>query len=133
MEKNIRRSAARPGEYSTWGYRCSYGFGYYEMLQFCEDIGAKAMFVCNVGLGCQFRMGDACPEDKISYYLDDCMDAIEYALGDVTTEWGKRRTADGHAEPFPLQYVEIGNENWGSRSIVVLICSIRPLRRSIRS
>lgn len=27
--------------YSTWGYRCSYGFGYYEMLQFCEDINAK--------------------------------------------------------------------------------------------
>lgn len=113
MEKTLGDPAARPGEYSTWGYRCSYGFGYYEMLQFCEDIGAKAMFVCNVGLGCQFRMGDACPEDKISYYLDDCMDAIEYALGDVTTEWGKRRTADGHAEPFPLQYVEIGNENWG--------------------
>lgn len=113
MEKTLGDPAARPGEYSTWGYRCSYGFGYYEMLQFCEDIGAKAMFVCNVGLGCQFRMGDACPDDKISYYLDDCMDAIEYALGDVTTEWGKRRAADGHAEPFPLQYVEIGNENWG--------------------
>ena len=112
-KKTLGDPAARPGEYSTWGYRCSYGFGYYEMLQFCEDIGAKAMFVCNVGLGCQFRMGDACPEDKISYYLDDCMDAIEYALGDVTTEWGKRRAADGHAEPFPLQYVEIGNENWG--------------------
>ena len=91
------------------------------------------MFVCNVGLGCQFRMGDACPDDKISYYLDDCMDAIEYALGDVTTEWGKRRAADGHAEPFPLQYVEIGNETGDRNTIVVLICSIRPLRRSIRS
>ena len=59
-KKTLGDPAARPGEYSTWGYRCSYGFGYYEMLQFCEDIGAKAMFVCNVGLGCQFRMGDAC-------------------------------------------------------------------------
>lgn len=26
---------------------------------------------------------------------------------------GARRVADGHPEPFPLQYVEIGNENWG--------------------
>lgn len=83
------------------------------MLQFCEDIGAKAMYVCNVGLGCQFRMGDACPEDEIAFYMDDCMDAIEYALGDETTEWGARRAADGHPAPFPLQYVEIGNENWG--------------------
>lgn len=112
-KKTLGDPAARPGEYSTWGYRCSYGFGYYEMLQFCEDIGAKAMYVCNVGLGCQFRMGDACPENEIAFYIDDCMDAIEYALGDETTEWGARRAADGHPAPFPLQYVEIGNENWG--------------------
>lgn len=113
-KKTLGDPAARPGEYSTWGYRCSYGFGYYEMLQFCEDIGAKAMYVCNVGLGCQFRMGDACPKHEMDFYLDDCMDAIEYALGDETTEWGARRVADGHPAPFPLQYVEIGNENWGS-------------------
>lgn len=113
MEEVSGRSCARSGEYSTWGYRCSYGFGYHEMLQFCEDIDAKAMFVCNVGLGCQYRMGDASPESKIAYYLDDCMDAIEYAIGDVTTEWGAKRAEQGHPEPFPLQYVEIGNENWG--------------------
>ena len=112
-KKTLGDPAARPGEYSTWGYRCSYGFGYYEMLQFCEDIGAKAMYVCNVGLGCQFRMGDACEESEIGYYIDDCMDAIEYAIGDSTTEWGARRIEDGHPAPFPLQYVEIGNENWG--------------------
>ncbi len=112
-KKTLGDPAARPGEYSTWGYRCSYGFGYYEMLQFCEDIGAKAMYVCNVGLGCQFRMGDACAEHDIDFYIDDCMDAIEYALGDEATEWGARRAADGHPAPFPLQYVEIGNENWG--------------------
>lgn len=113
-KKTLGDPAARPGEYSTWGYRCSYGFGYYEMLQFCEDIQAKAMFVCNVGLGCQYRMGDASPESRIAYYLDDCMDAIEYAIGDVKTEWGAKRAEQGHPEPFPLQYVEIGNENFGA-------------------
>ncbi|WP_294606868.1 alpha-L-arabinofuranosidase C-terminal domain-containing protein [uncultured Bacteroides sp.] len=112
-KKTLGDPAARPGEYSTWGYRCSYGFGYHEMLQFCEDINADAMFVCNVGLGCQYRMGDASPEDKIAYYLDDCMDAIEYAIGDVTTEWGAKRAEQGHPDTFPLKYVEIGNENWG--------------------
>lgn len=112
-KKTLGDPAARPGEYSTWGYRCSYGFGYYEMLQFCEDIGAKAMYVCNVGIGCQFRMGDACPEHEIDFFIDDCLDAIEYAIGDTNTTWGARRAADGHPAPFPLQYVEIGNENWG--------------------
>lgn len=112
-KKTLGDPAARPGEYSTWGYRCSYGFGYYEMLQFCEDINADAMFVCNVGMACQLRMADASPEDRIAYYLDDCMDAIEYALGPVTSEWGAKRAEWGHPEPFPLKYVEIGNENWG--------------------
>ena len=112
-KKTLGDPASRSGEYSTWGYRCSYGFGYHEMLQFCEDINADAMFVCNVGLGCQYRMGDASSESKIAYYLDDCMDAIEYALGDVTTEWGAKRAAQGHPQAFPLKYVEIGNENWG--------------------
>jgi alpha-L-arabinofuranosidase len=114
-KKTLGDPAARSGEYSTWGYRCSYGFGYYEMLQFCEDIGAGAMFVCNVGLGCQAgRMGDACPESEIGYYVDDCLDAIEYAIGGADTEWGAKRAAAGHPKPFPLKYVEIGNENWGA-------------------
>ena len=112
-KKTLGDPAGRSGEYSTWGYRCSYGFGYYEMLQFCEDIGAEAMYVCNVGLGCQFRMADASSQDSIAYYLQDCMDAIEYAIGDASTTWGAKRAAAGHHEPFPLKYVEIGNENWG--------------------
>ena len=112
-KKTLGDPAARPGEYSTWGYRCSYGFGYFELLQFCEDINADAMYVCNVGIGCQFRMGDASPEDQIDYYLKDCLDAIEYALGDVSTKWGAMRAEHGHPKPFPLKYVEIGNENWG--------------------
>lgn len=112
-KKTLGDPAARPGEYVTWGYRCSYGMGYYEMLQFCEDINAKAMFVCNVGLSDLFRSGEACSEDSIDFFLNDCLDAIEYALGDVSTEWGGKRAADGHPAPFPLEYVEIGNEHWG--------------------
>ena len=112
-KKTLGDPAARPGEYSTWGYRCSYGMGYHEILQYCEDIGAQAMYVCNVGISCQLRMGDACPESDIQFYLDDCFDAIEYAIGDATTKWGARRAEAGHPEPFPLKYVEIGNENWG--------------------
>jgi alpha-L-arabinofuranosidase len=112
-KKTLGDHAERSGEYSLWGYRNTYGFGYYELLQFCEDIGADAMFVGSVGIGCQYRMGDACSAEKIEYYLDDCLDAIEYALGDINTEWGAKRAAAGHPKPFPLRYVEIGNENWG--------------------
>jgi len=112
-KKTLGDPMTRSGEYSTWGYRNTYGYGYFEHLQFCEDIGAKAMFVCNVGLGCQARVGDACKEDDVRFYINDVLDAIEYAIGDQSTTWGGRRAEAGHPDPFPLQYVEIGNENSG--------------------
>lgn len=104
---------SRPGIYDTWGYRATMGFGYHEFLQFCEDIGAAGMFVCNAGIGCQGRVGDACREEDLDAFIQDALDAIDYALGDGTTEWSRKRVENGHPEPFPLQYVEIGNENWG--------------------
>lgn len=105
----------RPGEYNLWGYRSTYGFGYHEFLQYCEDINAYGMFVCNAGMSCLFRNGDFYPEDKIEDLIIEALDAIEYAIGDTTTRWGKERARNGHPNPFPLKYVEIGNENIGER------------------
>lgn len=112
-KETIGDPVTRPGVYDTWGYRTTMGFGYHEFLQFCEDIGAGGMFVCNVGLGCQGRVGDACKEDEVDSFIEDVLDAIDYALGDGTTEWSRKRVENGHPAPFPLKYVEIGNENWG--------------------
>ncbi|MBD0284286.1 MAG: alpha-L-arabinofuranosidase [Flavisolibacter sp.] len=103
----------RPGEYDLWGYRNSYGFGYHEYLQFIEDIGAEGMFVANIGLSCSVRNGDYCTPEEVSSYIQDALDAIEYAIGDVKTPWGAKRAAAGHPAPFPLKYVEVGNENAG--------------------
>lgn len=112
-KKTIGDPKNRPRIYDTWGYRATMGFGYHEFLQFCEDIGAAGMFVCNAGIGCQGRVGDACREEDLDAFIQDALDAIDYALGDGTTEWSRKRVENGHPEPFPLQYVEIGNENWG--------------------
>ena len=112
-KKTIGDPKNRPGIYDTWGYRATMGVGYHEFLQFCEDIGAAGMFVCNAGIGCQGRVGDACREEDLDAFIQDALDAIDYALGDGTTEWSRKRVENGHPEPFPLQYVEIGNENWG--------------------
>lgn len=46
-------------------------------------------------------------------YVRDILDLIEYANGDKTTVWGAKRAENGHEEPFHLQYIGIGNENWG--------------------
>lgn len=112
-KKTLGDPASRPGEYDSWGYRNSYGMGYKEFLDFCEDLGAKGMFVCNVGMACTGRTGEVCTESEIQYYIDDVLNAIEYAIGDTTTTWGRRRAHEGHPSPYPLAYVEIGNENFG--------------------
>lgn len=92
----------------NWGYRTTDGIGFHEYLQFSEDIGAKPLFVVNVGIwhgGCD-------PYDKIDSWIQECLDALEYANGDVSTPYGKLRAKNGHPEPFGLEYIEIGNENY---------------------
>ncbi len=42
----------------------------------------------------------------------DIADFVQYVNGGIDTEWGKRRADDGHAEPFGVEYIAIGNEEW---------------------
>lgn len=107
----------RRGEYDCWGYRCTWGLGYHEALQFCEDANMDFMFVGNVGMACAGRGADYVSSDAdLQPFIDDIRDAIEYAIGDPeTNEWAKMRADAGHPQPFSLKYVEIGNENWGAQ------------------
>ena len=101
--------------YSPWGYYTSNGFGYHEYLQFCEDIGAAALYVFNAGVSCEYRSGTFATDDSLQPYIQNALDAIEYAIGPVNSKWGKVRAANGHTKPFPLKYVEVGNEQSGPR------------------
>jgi alpha-L-arabinofuranosidase len=102
--------ADRPGHSnSTWNYWSTDGLGYHEYLQMCEDLGAEAMFVVNVGMAHR----DVIPMDKLQEWVDEALDAIEYANGPVTSKWGLVRAKNGHPNPFNLKYLEIGNENGG--------------------
>jgi alpha-L-arabinofuranosidase len=105
----------RSGTFSPWGYWSTDGFGYHEFLQFAEDIGADALWVVNVGVSCSFRSGTFLPDSALPDLIADTLDAIEYAIGPVTSTWGARRAAAGHPGPFPLKYIEIGNEQQGAR------------------
>ena len=105
----------RRGEWDLWGYRATWGMGYHEFLQFCEDLGMDGMFVNNAGMSCSVRNGDYVDSDAdLDAVIQDFRDAIDYALADpATNPWAKRRAEAGHPAPFPLKYVEIGNENVG--------------------
>ena len=105
----------RRGEWDLWGYRATWGMGYHEFLQFCEDLQMDAMFVNNAGMSCSVRNGDFVSSDSdMDAVIQDFRDAIDYALADPSSNrWAKMRADAGHPKPFPLKYVEIGNENVG--------------------
>ena len=60
--------------------------------------------------------GDYVTGKALDGFIEEALDEIEYVIGDASTEWGARRVADGHPEPFPLHYVEVGNEDFFDRS-----------------
>ncbi len=112
--KTIGPVEDRIGSYNLWGYRRTDGIGFHEFLQLSEDLNADAMYVCNCGMSCQARKSEEGTDTQIADILQDTLNAIEYAIGDYkTTKWGSLRAKYGHPEPFPLKYVEIGNENSG--------------------
>lgn len=108
-KKTIGPIEERPGHWNiNWKYRSSDGFGFHEMLQLSEDIGAVPLFVVNVGLGHGWDQDI----NDLDEFIQEALDAIEYANGATTTTWGAKRAANGHPEPFGLKYIEIGNENY---------------------
>ena len=106
--------ANRPGHNGSWGYRASDGMGLLEFLLWTENMGAEPVLAVYAGYSLDGDHIDAGP--LLKPYVDDALDEIEYVIGDTTTYWGAKRARDGHPEPFKLQYVEIGNEDWFDRS-----------------
>ena len=103
----------RPSHQLMWHYRTTNGLGFHEYLQLCEDLDLEPMYVCNVGMSCQARMPEYVEGEELEKLLQECFDAIEYALGGTDTKWGALRARMGHPAPFRLRYIEIGNENFG--------------------
>ncbi|MCS6829425.1 MAG: alpha-L-arabinofuranosidase C-terminal domain-containing protein [Armatimonadota bacterium] len=105
--------AERPSRWCVWGYTTTQGLGLHEYLQMSEDLGAEPMLVVNCGMACQYRNGDVVPMEQLDEWIEDALAAIEYAIGPPTSKWGALRAKNGHPKPFPLRFVEVGNENWG--------------------
>lgn len=99
----------RRTQWCLWKYHSTNGLGYHEYLQLCEDIGAEPLFVINCGMSHQGNV----PLNKMSEWVQDALDAIEYANGPADSHWGSLRAKAGHSKPFGLKYLEIGNENGG--------------------
>lgn len=99
-------------------YHQTYGLGFFEFFQLCEDFGCEALPVISCGLSCQFQNEIEDEKtvhvalDDLDPYIQDALDLIEFANGDVNTTWGKVRADMGHPAPFNLHYLGVGNEQW---------------------
>jgi alpha-N-arabinofuranosidase len=71
-------------------------FGTHEFLDFLEQIGAEAFLSVNVGSGTPAEAADW----------------LEYLTADQPTALARERAANGHAAPYKIAFLGIGNESW---------------------
>ncbi len=110
-KKTIGDLSQRPGHNDPWGYRSTDGLGLLEYLIWCEDLNLSPLLAVYAGYalnGTHVPVGTA----AFDQIIQDALDEIEYAMGSTSTTWGAMRAADGHPAPFPIEYVEIGNEDF---------------------
>jgi alpha-N-arabinofuranosidase len=113
-KKTLGPLTERPGHPCPWGYRSTDGMGLLEFLLWAEDMGAEP--VLGVYAGYSLRGEHIEPGPALRPFVQDALDEIEYVAGPVSSPWGARRARDGHPKPFPLRYVEVGNEDFFDRS-----------------
>jgi len=104
----------RPTHRSPWNYQSSDGMGLLEFLEWTEDL--KIQTVLAVYAGYSLKGDHINPGPALTPFVEDALDEIEFATGDTSTKWGAVRAKLGHPAPFPIKYVEIGNEDWFDRS-----------------
>lgn len=122
-------------ERTHFDYYQSYGLGFFEFFQFCEEIGAEPLPVLSCGMACQFNndittKGSWIAQgDSLNEFIQDAIDLIEFCNGDPEkNKWAKIRADMGHPAPFNLKYLAIGNEQWGEWYAPMLKAFMKPIR-----
>jgi alpha-N-arabinofuranosidase len=108
-KKTIGPWADRPTHMSPWHYRSSDGMGLLEFLEWCENLKMQPVLAVYAGYSLAGEHVD--PGPALEPYVHDALDEIEYVSGSNDTKWGAERAKDGHPAPFPLHYIEVGNED----------------------
>ncbi|HSC52955.1 MAG TPA: alpha-L-arabinofuranosidase C-terminal domain-containing protein [Phnomibacter sp.] len=110
-KETIGNIDARTSLWNIWGYNATHGIGYHEYLQMAEDLNAEPLFCINAGVSHR----ESVTAENLGPWIQDALDAIEYANGPATSVWGSIRAKNGHTAPFNMKYLEIGNENFGKQ------------------
>ena len=100
-------------------------FGIDEFVALCRRVGAEPLVVVNIGMNDQ--------HEKRDQYCQDACDWVEYCNGPADSKWGKVRAANGHAEPYHVEYWEIDNEVWQLKpdDYVSVVCQFVPALKKV--
>ena len=79
-------------------------FGTDEFIHFCREINSEPIIVVSV----KFER----PAEEYDQILQDAVNWLRYCNAPATDEWGAKRAANGHPEPYNVKYWEIDNEMW---------------------
>ena len=79
-------------------------FGTDEFIKFCREVGTEPIIVVSV----HFER----PAEEYDSILADAVNWLRYCNAPATDEWGAKRAANGHPEPYGVKYWEIDNEMW---------------------
>ncbi|THW31256.1 glycoside hydrolase [Aureobasidium pullulans] len=106
----------RPGRVGDWNYYNTQGLGLLEYLEWTEAMNIEPVLAVYAGFSLDVygQNGASYPPEQMPEILQEALDELEYCMGDNSTKWGAQRIADGHPEPFKINFVEIGNEDWFS-------------------
>lgn len=104
----------RPGHESPWGYRSTDGMGLLEFLMWCQDLHMQPVLAVYAGYSLEQQHIE--PGADLEPFVKSALEEIQFVTGAANTPWGKIRAKLGHPKPFPLHYVEVGNEDFFDQS-----------------
>ncbi|VUC23054.1 unnamed protein product [Clonostachys rosea] len=99
----------RYGKLSTWGDIETQGFGLLEQMQMAKDMKLTVVLGLFAGL---YLNRDLIPQNQLQLYVDMAMNQLEFLTGSTSTPMGAIRAQYGYPEPFEVNWVEIGNEDY---------------------
>ncbi|KZV75107.1 glycoside hydrolase family 51 protein [Peniophora sp. CONT] len=109
---------SRPGRVGgsvilSWGYVNTDGLGLYEYLVWVESAGMQPIMAVWAGYSLD---GSSISQSGLAPYIEQARQQIEFAIGSASTPMGSLRASLGHPNPFTLNYVEVGNEDFLSQA-----------------
>jgi len=99
----------RPGHMGAWGYYDTDGLGLNEYFQWAKDLNMEPVLAVADGHYIDFEVVPC--GAPLQPWIQSAIDEIHYVIDPVSTAAGALRASHGYPAPWPLHYVEIGNED----------------------